>query len=201
MKNANMFDYHHARPTPWGKADSVNDLGLGFVLVGTPGHGGIMIGCRQAEKVLSEAAQKRGQVFNQFLCYEEDCDISIVIFEYPQLWVDYRASWADKIISAQETKQSALESLSRWHAEYLIERGITPEGDQYREYLFRKEDQKLRDNKDPRLIVSASMVKDHDGQTAVCCADGLNYIVEGYTYPRPNFQHNLLDFCKVLQRV
>ena len=127
METIRIFDYHHARPTPWGKADKVFELGLGFVLVGTPSHGGIMIGKKQAEEFLSQAAINRGQIFNQFLCYEEDSLEAIVLFEHPELWFKYRATWTNEIRSIEKIKQAALKRLSRWNADYLLERGIEPE--------------------------------------------------------------------------
>lgn len=111
-------------PTPWGKADSKHLICKGVYDVGTPGHGGIMVGKAQARKLLSPEAIAEGMAWNQWICFEEDCDWSIFAYEQPAL---YTEAWTrinpisakENPITVESTKETARKSLERWHANYL----------------------------------------------------------------------------------
>src|SRR3990172_848380 len=69
--------------TPWGKPDAQYKIDNGVYWVGTPGHGGFMIGRRvAADGLLSQAAIDCGEVFGDWLAYEEDCACYVVFFEH-----------------------------------------------------------------------------------------------------------------------
>jgi hypothetical protein len=117
--------------TPWGKSDSKITIARGLSFVTTPSHGGFMVASGYAKKHLSQAAQARGlkyggTKFNQedyYLAFEEDCDYAIVMLEMHDFLVG--VSVLEFPINLP-TKEKLIESLSRWHADYLIEIGVTP---------------------------------------------------------------------------
>ena len=122
MQNYPSFDYHHAMPTPWGKADHAYKICDGVYDVGTPGHGGIMVGKAKARILLSEKAIARGMKWNQYICFEEDCDWSLFAFEQPKLYADSfkKHSLKPEEITEEYVKNSAKKSIERWYPEYFI---------------------------------------------------------------------------------
>lgn len=77
-------------PTPWGEAQTKKELAPGVYLVTIAGHGGILIGKFRAKVLLSEKAIEIGMPWGNFLAYEEDCDVSAIFYEHPELctWMD-----------------------------------------------------------------------------------------------------------------
>jgi hypothetical protein len=100
--------------TPWGNSDSEKRYERGLTWVGTPSHGGFLVGKAYAQKHLTAAAIAEGQAFGQYLAYEEDCDAAIVLYELPAT----REGFSHVIES------DLLDSLSRWHPAYLAARNI-----------------------------------------------------------------------------
>jgi hypothetical protein len=100
--------------TPWGNSDSEKHYARGITWVGTPSHGGFLVGKAYARKHLSAAAIAEGQPFGQYLAYEEDCDAAIVLYELP----------ATREGFSNVTDEDLLLSLSRWHPAYLAARNI-----------------------------------------------------------------------------
>lgn len=116
--------------SPWGQIQHSVILKRGFRCVSTAGHGGIMVTMHAAEKHLSETARKFGERYGNYLCYEEDCLMSIPIFEN----VDIRSKFSN-------TKdEQIIKSLSYYYPEYLLERGIPFDGDEEvkEKYLAKK---------------------------------------------------------------
>ena len=121
------FDYFHAMPTPWGKADYKYSLLPGVFEVGTPGHGGIMVGKAQARKILSDKAIKLGTEWNQYITFEEDCQWALFVYEQPELYAKF---WKEKnpIMTSEKPeaytpeawKESARQTILRWEPEYFI---------------------------------------------------------------------------------
>ena len=68
-----------APATPWGPAQSMQELGEGVVLYGTAGHGGIKLDAARNRKVEHRLRIKGGW-------YEEDCDWAIVCHTFPELF-------------------------------------------------------------------------------------------------------------------
>jgi hypothetical protein len=100
--------------TPWGNSDSETKYERGFTWVGTPSHGGFLVGKAYARKHLTAAAIAEGEPFGQYLAFEEDCDAAVVLFELP----------ATREGFSSVTDDDLLLSLSRWHPKYLAARGI-----------------------------------------------------------------------------
>jgi len=119
---ANRFNYKLAMPTPWGKADHKRRLMAGVYDIGTPSHGGIMIGKAVARKILSPGAIACGMEWNQWLCFEEDCNASAVMYEKPELFLAERPS-----LTAEQLRESCRKSLERWNPEYFTinNKGVT----------------------------------------------------------------------------
>jgi len=102
--------------TPWGNSDSETRYDRGLTWVGTPSHGGFLVGKAYARKHLTPAAQNVGVPFGQYLAFEEDCDAAVILLELPQTREGF----------SHVSDAELVESLFRWHPEYLAERGIAP---------------------------------------------------------------------------
>lgn len=170
--------------TPWGSAQSDRIVRRGIHVVSTAGHGGVMISVGLAKKILSAAAQKRGEVYGGYLCYEEDCDCLMPLLELPEL----RGS--------NTTDEGLIKSLSLWHPEYLIERGIEPVEPQYTMFKNRATSWAMREQKHPDLIVSALRMDDQ--VTKVVTADDKRHFVKAESYDCTR-DLNLLSLCELVE--
>lgn len=175
----------------WGAIQHTTVLKKGLKIVSTAGHGGVMVTSRYAEKHLSEAARKRGERYGNYLCYEEDCDMSIPLFESPDVW---EKLWPDK-----DGHSILLSSLSRWNSDYLIEIGVEPDAEAYEEYLTNQKRRKMREERNGDLIIAAWSADElgKPGVIKVMTADdNIHYIMkEGYSEMRLK----LLSKCQICQ--
>ena len=73
--------------SPWGKVQHCDILCPGVFMVSTEGHGGIMVS-KDMTALLSPAAKKCGEKKGGYLCFEEDCQASVVMRELmdKKLW-------------------------------------------------------------------------------------------------------------------
>ena len=97
--------------TPWGESQSKTVLAPGIVMVSTAGHGGIMVH-KDAMKFFHPAvklASVYGGNCGDYICFEEDCEMVIVLYELQELGINLQGilGWARKI-----TKEDALAPLS-----------------------------------------------------------------------------------------
>ena len=182
--------------SPWGEVQHALVVMPQVYFVSTASHGGIMLTEKRAKKVLSPAAIKRGRKWGNYLCYEEDCDMDMIVYEHPEAIRVINPEITETFI---EIKISAYRSLSRWYPEYLQEVGVFPSEREFKQYLFYQEDAKMRKEKAKNLIVSA--IKGIEETTVVTTADEKRYLVRGYKYPRPEGEHNLLDYCEVVREM
>lgn len=159
--------------TPWGKADYVKEVYMHTKWVCTPSHGGLMIAKGTANRVLSQACVKRGQVFGGYLAYEEDCQYALVAYEKPEWFENDRRDCI-------QVKESAWRTLSAYEPEYLIERGHELEMEGYKRYLKSQEHERMRNEKSADLIVSA-LNKDN-GIIHVWTADGREHDIKAESY-------------------
>jgi hypothetical protein len=163
--------------TPWGKSDSKITLARGVSWVSTPSHGGFMISKRFANLYFSAAAVKRGQEYGGYLAYEEDCDATIILFE--------TRAFDDQLGITRNMDAERLQGLSRWHADYLIERSITPDPEGLKFFNDNRLQDRMRAEKSPNLIVSASgdwKASVPKGWVEVITADGSKHLVLASEY-------------------
>jgi len=137
--------------TPWGKSDSKVTLARGISFVTTASHGGFAVTPTAALQYLSTAAVSRALKYGGYYFFEEDCDAAIVLFELP---LALRMKWNKSLRLAG--KYALIKSLSMWHSDYLIEVGQTPDAEGLKCFNENKLQDKLRAEKSPDLIVSAS---------------------------------------------
>lgn len=124
--------------TPWGRAEDPVELIPGVFGVSTASHGGYLIHKDVASQLLSEAAQRRGERFMEYLAYEEVIAYVIVLFEIPQLLsrvFNYRHFGSEK-----KYADYIFRKLSGWYADYLFEVGVTPEPDVFNDWMAYEED-------------------------------------------------------------
>lgn len=188
--------------SPWGQIQYSKVFERGCRSVGTASHGGFMLTRKYAHEHLSDAAIERAIRYSDYLCYEEDCDACIPMYELRHLWPQFRHlwphftehfSWNDE----QEVERALLRSLSYWNAPYVIERGIEPDEEAFQRYLAKEEEREMREDEHPDLIVSA--VGDWhesvpEGAVGVRAADGEFHLVtkDSYVVRCPN----LLSACR-----
>jgi hypothetical protein len=176
--------------SPWGKIDSRLTVTRGLSWVSTPSHGGFAVADGFARKNLSSAALLRGERKGGYYFYEEDCDAYIILLEVP--------------VSRQgtETEESKIiAGLSRWHADYLIERGITPNQEGFKFFQENRLQDAMRAQKHPDLIVSASgdwKAGVPKGCVEVTTADGKRYHVLASEYDNRVGINLLSDHTDVL---
>lgn len=182
--------------TPWGKSDSIIKIERGVSWVRTPSHGGLAITRMAAVSLLSQEARAQAERYGSYLFFEEDSAYAIAFYEHPE-W--YRAinptdSDADQKIRAasdDEIRATFLPGLSRYHADYLLARGITPEAKNYAVYQQWQEEDRLRAAKSPDLIVSAfgdwaNWVP--AGKVGVYTADNKQHLINAADYPNKGFR-------------
>jgi hypothetical protein len=136
--------------TPWGESDHTIKLARGVVWVNTPSHGGFLFTHAAAEKLLTEQARNAAEPWRNGFAFEEDCKAAIVIYEHPEYDEKLRPGpdW--------DGKTWAYGVISRWDADYLLARGIVPNAEGYACFLQDREEERLRAEHSPDLIVSAS---------------------------------------------
>ncbi|MGU3473186.1 DUF7007 domain-containing protein [Paenibacillus sp. D51F] len=73
--------------SPWGEVEDMDIYLTGHIFdVHTPSHGGLMISKEYAKLFLSPAARRFGSTFENYLCYEEDCEWFIPAYELRTFW-------------------------------------------------------------------------------------------------------------------
>ena len=102
------------RSSPWGEVHKCEVLIDGVFDVSTAGHGGIMVR-KNAADFLSPEAKNAAMNERNYLCYEEDCDASIVIRELldKNLW-----QIPDRYTDKAKYEDNVNQSLQRWNPEY-----------------------------------------------------------------------------------
>lgn len=184
--------------SPWGGIQHSKVIAKGLKMVGTAGHGGYMATNLFAEKFLSKACAKNADIYNNYLCYEEDCHYKLLEFD---LLNNHPKIFADKLLSdkndLEEAKKSLLEDISGYKPQYLIELGIEPSKEHYKRFLEREEYDRLRAKRDPNLIISAIIDKEIDKEIIkVKTADGKCHYVTNKSYSKLQKETVLLLLSK-----
>lgn len=96
--------------TPWGVAETKQQLAVGVYLVRTAGHGGILIDKTVAPDMLSEKARLVGKPWEAFLAFEQEHEMMVVLYEHPELY-----PWVEEEL----TEKFAEDSLREYHPEYF----------------------------------------------------------------------------------
>ena len=180
--------------TPWGKSDSIVKLVRGLSWLGTPSHGGFAVSERFARKHLSINAQQRGEFRYGYFFFEEDCDYAIVAWEL--FGFDKTHVFGLRVREGEQSytlvdglgkfdRAALLSTLSNYHADYLVERGIEPDAQGLANYNAHKLNDRMRADKSPDLIVSAVGDWHRDcpkGFVLVTCADDSRWLVKSEEY-------------------
>jgi hypothetical protein len=99
---------------------------------------------------------------------------------------------------ATDPRAYLLHTLSAWHAEYLLARGDEPEPEGFAYWQEGQENDRMRRERDPNLIVSAATHS--EGVVKVHTADDkVHYVTsDSYSSPTRNRRLSLLSDCEVL---
>lgn len=92
--------------TPWGMADSVDQIGEGIVFVSTPSHGGYFVPPALNATIPATVKALTFNRLGESGWYEEDCDAALVPVYFP--------NWFGK--SARERAQDFLRSYRKFEA-------------------------------------------------------------------------------------
>lgn len=82
--------------TPWGKAQTKQQLDEGVYWVTTEIYGGLLIEKERAQALLSTRACRIGMPWNDFLAFEQEHAMMVVFYEQPQLY-----PWVEEELSAK----------------------------------------------------------------------------------------------------
>jgi hypothetical protein len=178
--------------TPWGTSQTRETIAEGIHSVTTASHGGIMIRREAYNKAgFSSAGRARAMMYGEYYCYEEDCDIDIILFEMyktaPQIF-----SEAKKLFTIL-TPELIKKRLSLWNADYLLAVGEAPTKPECTIWKDRQTSDKMRRERHPDLITSA-ISTDDAGVVKVTTADGKEHYVTAESY-RKRGTLNLLSKC------
>jgi hypothetical protein len=155
-----------------------------------------MLTKRFARDHLCPAAIKKGLRFLNWLCYEEDCNWAIVAWELPDYWD--RAFAQSSPSFRANPRPHLLQSLSRWHPDYLIEKGVEPEPEGYARWQDQEDFNRMLGERHPDLIISAVGSRNPsvpEGAVQVMTADHKTHLVvedHYYEYRRAKDSMKLL---------
>jgi hypothetical protein len=145
-----------------------------------------MLTGRFAEKHLCKEARALAYRYYKWYCYEEDCDWAIVAWELPQHWDRVFAQSSEKYRDNPRVQRAyLLQTLSRWHPNYLIAKGVVPDPEGLARWQDQEDFNRMRDERHPDLIVSA--IGSHDplvaeGAVMVTTADDKRHLVHQEQY-------------------
>lgn len=127
------------RSTPWGAAQHVETLFRGCAAVSTAGHGGLMVAPATAAKLLSRAARKEALIHAGYLCFEQDCAVTVAVYDSPAI----RAALYDEERLVAAGGEDALIksmhlSLSTYYVDYLEAIGVAPDPEKRKTHDARK---------------------------------------------------------------
>lgn len=178
------------KSSPWGKVQHSEKITTGVTFVSTAGHGGYMVSQGKAKKLFTfnSPAFSKVIVWGGYLCFEEDCDASMV---------DY-ALLQDPVLKnkVKVSEKCVIESLSLWNPEFLLHVGRAPIDELYQRYLVRTQDEKMRMEKHPDLIISATQL--NDGVTRVYTADNEEHLIDAESYKNVRNSNGLPLLSKCL---
>lgn len=80
--------------TPWGESTKNQQLEKGVFWVTTNDAGGILVEIQRAQALLSAKARSIGQLWYDFLAFEQDHAMLVVFYEQPHLypWIEVELS-------------------------------------------------------------------------------------------------------------
>lgn len=175
--------------TPWGKSQQSTIIERGVTFHSTAGHGGFLVTRKYAEKHLTRSAINRGVEWGNYLTYEEDCAAYIIFFEVPK---------SKKLLVSSLSETDLIKKLSRWYPDYLVELQYDLDPEEYHKYLIQKQEESMRKNKSPDLIVFATRDPFDSSITIVGTADGKRYRVTAESYKVTNIRLPLLSECVIV---
>jgi hypothetical protein len=106
--------FNNPENSPWGEVQTCDVLCPGVFLVSTASHGGTLVS-KEVSAMLSPAAQKCGFLQGGYLCFEEDCQESVVFRELldKKLW-----SVPDRIKDKAAFEENINKSIREYNPEY-----------------------------------------------------------------------------------
>jgi len=122
--------------TPWGKAQKIKTISKGFRFVVADKQAGFMISNGLAKKELSDIAQTKGIPYGNYLFFEKTQHWAIPMYESTEffnLCLDFFQK------DTETLQQMMFHSLSLWHGDYLLQKGVTPEPTRYERFLQRQQ--------------------------------------------------------------
>ena len=104
-----------APSTPWGKAQTAQNIERGVVFYTTAGHGGLAVANGVARRKLTPQARAIGEKRGQYYWFEEDVAVDIPMYE--------NEDWMKKL-APRVTKKELEKTIERYYPEYFDENSI-----------------------------------------------------------------------------
>ena len=106
--------FNRPEKSPWGEVQTCDVLCPGVFLVSTASHGGTLV-AKEVSAMLSPAARKCGFKQGGYLCFEEDCQESVVLRELldKKLW-----SVPERIKDQAAFEENINRSIREYNPEY-----------------------------------------------------------------------------------
>lgn len=106
--------FEQPKKSPWGEVQTCDILCPGVFLVTTASHGGTLVS-REVSAMLSPAARKCGFRQGGYLCFEEDCQESVVLRELldKKLW-----AVPDRIKNKAAFEENINKSIREYNPDY-----------------------------------------------------------------------------------
>ena len=106
--------FNRPEKSPWGEVQTCDVLCPGVFLVSTASHGGTLVS-KEVSSMLSPAARKCGFKQGCYLCFEEDCQESVVLRELldKKLW-----SVPERIKDQAAFEENINKSIREYNPEY-----------------------------------------------------------------------------------
>ena len=113
-------NYAKAMPSPWGKVDYIFKIAPGVMWVGTPSHGGLLVGKKVARDKLSAKAIECAfpGAWAQYIAFEEDCAYALALYECPA-WDAGLSFTAFPPRDPAERHEELRQIIERWMPEYF----------------------------------------------------------------------------------
>ena len=121
------------KDTPWGRADSVTDLGAGLFSVGTPSHGGLFVPDDLLERMPFGVRFSNSYSGADSNWFEEDCEWALPVISFPELFDMRMCYYAVRTIGGRiRAKGEYFYSAAEWLASEAGE-PARAKGGQYKE--------------------------------------------------------------------
>lgn len=92
--------------TPWGRAETVEEIAPGITYVSTPSHGGFLLSPERNAEIPADVKASTWRALGEGGWYEEDCDAAIVVAQWPEYFADRLVRAAEATLRWRESRRA-----------------------------------------------------------------------------------------------